>query len=381
MRTRVLVVGGGVLGLSIGYNLVKKGERDVLVIERKYIGNGSTTRCASAFRVHFWSDENTLFAIEARKRLLRAGDELNFNPLVETIGYMWLLYDEAILDAYRKRNTRWSEFGIAGNLLAPEDVKEDHPYLNTEDMIGAFCGPQDGVLHHDFLMFGYRDAILNAGGRVLEYLDAKRLLMDGNRISGIETSAGSIEADKVVVAGGVWSNAILETVGARLPIVPERKEICVMEPMKPFIKTFLINTKLKSFYITQTARGEGIGSIDHPIVKGSLEYGNTLEFLREFSRAAISTIPALRKARMLRVWSGFYEVTPDHSHILGRNPEWPENLYVAGGFSGHGLLMAPFAGEVMADLLLEDRTHPLMKPYSPTRFEEEREIKETLIIG
>ena len=153
------------------------------------------------------------------------------------------------------------------------------------------------------------------------------------------------------------------------------------EPMKPFIKPFLINTRLKSFYITQTARGEGIGSIDHPIVKGSLEYGNTLEFLREFSRAAISTIPALRKARMLRVWSGFYEVTPDHSHILGRNPEWPENLYVAGGFSGHGLLMAPFAGEVMADLLLEDRTHPLMKPYSPTRFEEEREIKETLIIG
>ena len=381
MKTRVVVIGGGVVGLSIAYNLVRNGETDVVVIERDHIGSGSTTRCASCFRVHFWSDENTSFAIEARKRLLKAGDELNFNPLVETIGYLWLIYDDTILDAYHKRNRRWRELGVGGKLLAPDDVKKTHPYINTEEMVGAFYGPQNGELHHDFLVFGYRDAILKGGGTVVEYCDAKKLLMSGNRITGVETSSDSIQADQVVVAGGVWTNGVLETVGTSLPVVPERKEMCVMEPMRPFIKTFLINTKLDSFYVTQTARGEGIGSINHPIVKGSLKYGNTLEFLKEFSRAAAFTIPALRKARILRVWSGFYEVTPDHSQILGRNPEWPENLYVAAGFSGHGFMMAPFAGEVMADLLLEDKAHPLMKPYSPTRFEEGKRINETLVVG
>ena len=378
----MVVVGAGIIGLSIAFNLVKKGERDVVVIDRKYVGSGSTTRCASGFRVHFWSDENTLFAIESRKRLMKAADELKFNPLVEKIGYMWLLYDDAMLDAYRERSVRWDQLGVSGRLLTPEEVNEAHPYINTDEMLGAFSGPQDGELHHDFLLYGYRDAILSGGGKILEYVDAKKLLMNGNRkIIGVETSAESIDAEKVVVAGGAWSNQILETGGVRLPIVPERKEICVLEPMKHFINALFINTKLKSFYLTQTARGEPIGSIDHPTVKGSLEYGNTLEFLKEFSRAAISTIPALRKARLLRVWSGFYEVTPDHSHILGRSKQWPENLYVSTGFSGHGLMMAPFTGETMADLLLEDRTNPLMEPYNPSRFDEGKPIKETLIVG
>jgi len=381
MKTNVLVVGGGIIGLSIAYNLVKKGEKDVVVIDRKYVGSGSTTRCASGFRVHFFSDENTLFAIESRKRLLKAGDELNFNPLVEPIGYMWLLYDDAMLDAYRKTNVRWGELGVPAIPMTPEDVNETHPYISTEGMIAAYYGPQDGELHHDFLLYGYRDAILKGGGKILEYVDAKKLLTNGRRIKGVETSDASIEADKVVVAGGAWSNRILETVGVKVPITPERKEICVMEPMKHFIKPVLINTKLKSFYIIQTARGEAIGSIDHPIMKDTFEYGNTLEFLREYSRAAMLTIPALRKARVLRVWSGFYEVTPDHSHILGRGPQWPENLYIAAGFSGHGLLMAPFAGEAMADLLLDGRTTPLMEPFRPSRFEEGKQINEALVIG
>jgi len=381
MRTKVAIIGGGIVGLSIAYNLVKKGERDVVIIDRKHIGYGSSTRSVAQFRTHFWADENALFAIESRKILLKAGGQLNFNPLVESNGYLWLLYDDEILEAYHRRNMRWSELGVAGRLLSPEDVRVIHPYINTQGMTGAFYGPQNGRLHHDFLMFGYRNAILKEGGKVLEYLEAKKLLMNGNRIRAIETSSEPIEANKVVVAAGVWSNEILQTVGLQLPITPERKEVCVTEPMKPFIKTFVINTKLKSFLIAQTLRGEGIGSLDHPPVKGTLQPGNTIEFLREFSRAAIATIPALRKARMLRVWSGFYEVTPDHSHILGRNPEWPESLYVAAGFSGHGLMMAPLVGKVMAELLLEEKVHPLMKPYSPTRFEEGKEIRETLVIG
>jgi len=380
MKTNVAIIGEGIIGLSIGYNIARRGERDLVVIEGKHMGYGSSTRSASHFRVHFWSDENVRFAIEARKRLLRLGEELSFNPLVETNGYMWLLYEEALLQAYRKRNAKWAELGVPGRLLSSDDLEANHPYISTAGLLGAFFGPQDGSLHHDFLMFGYRDAILKSGGEIRERVEAKRLIADGNRIRGVETSTGFVEADNVVVAAGVGCNQILETLGIRLPMASERREICVLEPMRPFIKTFVINTKLKSFYVAQTLRGESIGSIDPHPAKQSLELGNTIEFLKEFSRAAVLTIPTLRKARVLRVWSGFYEVTPDHSQILGRDPEWPDGLYVAAGFSGHGLMMAPFVGEVMADQILEDRIHPLMKPYDPTRFEEKREIKETLVM-
>ncbi len=380
MKADCVIVGGGVIGLSIGYHLVKKGV-EVVIVDRKHVGYGSSTRSAAQFRVHFWSDENTLFAIEGRRRLLKAADSLGFNPLVRTNGYLWLFYDDDVMGRYRSRNSRWSELGVEGRMLNPEDVVETYPYINSEGLVGAFHGSQDGSLHHDFLMFGYRDTILKSGGRILEYVDASRIVKEGNGVRGVETSAGLIETSSIVVAGGVWSNEILRSVDVEVPVVPVRREKCVTEPMKPFIKPYVLSTRSEAFHVAQSLRGEVVGGVDHPRVKGSFHMGNTLEHLKVFSRHAVHTIPALRKARVLRVWSGFYEVTPDYSHILGREDDWPKGLFVATGFSGHGLMMAPFAGEVMADLILGNRQHPLMNPYLPNRFREGKLIEERTSSG
>jgi sarcosine oxidase subunit beta len=83
----------------------------------------------------------------------------------------------------------------------------------------------------------------------------------------------------------------------------------------------------------------------------------------------------------LRSWAGYYAITPDHSHILGREPAWPENLYVATGFSGHGLMMAPLTGELIAKNILNDEVDELMKPFLPTRFKEGTLLHETMKIG
>jgi sarcosine oxidase subunit beta len=380
MKYDVVVVGGGVVGLATAYNLAKKGVKGA-VFEKGYIGCGSSTRNASRFRVHFWSEENTRFATESRKRLLNLGKMTKWNPLPVIGGYLWVIYDEDMMKAYRtNNNTMWSRLGIAGRIMERDEVREKYPYLNMEGVIGAFYGPQDGQIHHDFVTYGYCSAAIRHGFEVYEGADAKSIIVSGNSVTGISVNGKTIEAKKVVVCAGTWSNNILSSAGVQLPLVPERKELCVIEPFKRKIEPLIINTK-RNFYVGQSIRGEIMGSVEYPEVKGFVELRNTLKWAARFSRALVEMIPSLRYARMMRMWSGFYEVTPDHSHILGRDPDWPEGLYVGTGFSGHGFMMSPFAGEVLAENVAEDKVHPLMKPYLPTRFKEGKEIKETMVIG
>jgi sarcosine oxidase subunit beta len=380
MKHDVVVIGGGVVGLATAYNLAKKGVKGA-VFEKGYVGCGSSTRNVSRFRVHFWSEENTRFAIESRKRLLNLGKMTKWNPLPVLGGYLWVIYDEDVMKAYRTNNDRmWSRLGIAGRIMERDEIREKYPYLNVEGVIGAFYGPQDGQVHHDFVTYGYCSAAIRHGFEVYEGADVKSIVVSGNSVTGISVNGKTIEAKKVVVCAGAWSNSILSSAGVQLPLVPERKELCVIEPFKRRIEPFIINTKM-NFYVCQSIRGEVMGSIEYPMVKGIVELRNTLKWAARFSRVLVEMIPSLRYARMMRMWSGFYEVTPDHSHILGRDPDWPEGLYVGTGFSGHGFMMAPFAGEVLAENVAEDKVHPLMKPYLPTRFKEGKEIKETMVIG
>ncbi|MGC8932710.1 MAG: NAD(P)/FAD-dependent oxidoreductase [Candidatus Methanodesulfokora sp.] len=380
MKYDVVVIGGGVVGLATAYHLAKKGIKGA-VFEKGYVGCGSTTRSASRFRVHFWSEENTRFAIESRKRMLSLAKMTKWNPLPITGGYLWVIYDEDVMRAYKTNNdTLWSKLGVAGRLMEREEVKEMYPYLNLEGVIGAFYGPQDGQVHHDFVTYGYCSAAMRNGFEVYEGADVQSIMVSGSSVAGVSVNGKVVKAKRVVVCAGAWSNNILSSAGVQLPMVPERKELCVTEPFKRRIEPLIINTK-RNFYVGQSIRGEIMGSVEYPEVRGFVELRNTLKWAARFSRALVEMIPSLRYARMMRMWSGYYEVTPDHSHILGRDPDWPDGLYVGTGFSGHGFMMAPFAGEVLADYVAEDRVHPLMKPYLPTRFKEGREIKETMVIG
>ena len=377
---RIAIVGGGVNGLSIAYNLAKYGFNDVDVYEKRYVGSGSSTRNANHFRVHFWAKENVVFAIESRKRLINLGLELGWNPLIDPGGYLFLLYDEELVRAYKEGNKLWKSFGVGGRFLSPGEVRELYPYINTNGVLEAFFGPQDGQFHHDFITFGYYTSAVKMGVRVFEYTPVEQIVVKNGKVAGLTANGKFREYEKVVVAAGGWSNTLLGGCGVYLPLTPERKEIGVTEPVAYFIEPLVINTKLNG-YVGQTIRGEVLGSVDYPKAPNVTRLTNTAKWLFRYVKMLVSTIPSLKHLSIMRVWSGFYEVTPDHSHIMGRDPEWPEGLYVLTGFSGHGFMMAPYAGELMAKYLLEDKVHEHMKPFLPTRFKEGRLIGEGLVVG
>jgi len=381
LNFRVVIVGGGIIGLTTAYNIALEGERSVAVVEQGYIGSGASTRNAAHFRVHFWAPENVRFATKSIERLMEFASKTKRDLEIQRGGYLWLLYKDEEVEAYKESNNQlWSKLGVAGKFLTPEEIREEYPYVNVEGVVTGFLGHQDGKLNPNLVLLSYYEKDKDLGVRILTHTKVQGILIEGNKVRGIHTNKGFIEAEKILVAAGAWTNELMKTANVVLPIEPERREIGVTEPINHFINPLVISTKANA-YVGQMLHGEIIGSIDYPVVKGLVPLVNTLDWLNAYADAASEIISIVKRLMFLRSWSGYYTMTPDHSHILGREPEWPENLYVATGFSGHGFIMSHLAGELMAKNILYDEVNDLMKPFLPTRFKEGRLIKETMVIG
>ncbi len=380
MRFRVLIVGGGIMGLTTAYNIALQGVRDIAVVEQSYIASGASTRNAGHFRVHFWAPENTQFAIESNKRLMDFVSKIRQNPEVHFGGYLWLLYDEEEVKAYKRSSKLWSKMGVPGRFLMPKEISEEYPFVNVKGVIAGFFGPQDGKMNPNTIALAYYKMNKELEVRFLTYTKAERIIIKGKKVRGVQTTRGFIEAEKILVGAGGWTAELLKTTKINLPLDAERKEIGVTEPIKYFMSPEVISTKTKA-YVGQMLHGEIIGSIDYPLVKGLAPLVNTLDWCHAYAEAISELIPLTKHLMLLRSWSGYYATTPDHSHILGRDPEWPENLYVATGFSGHGFMMAPLTGELMAKNILYDKVDNLIKPFLPTRFAEGNLIHETMVVG
>ncbi len=378
----VIIVGGGVAGLSTAYNLARLEYGSVAVFERNYVGSGSSTRNASRFRVHFYSKENTVFAIESAKRLRSLASKLGYNPLVTTGGYLWLIHDEEMLRAFRRYNDGlWSELGVRGEMLEPHEVAERYSYLIPRGFIGAFYGPQDGGFHHDAVIFGYAGKASSMGVDVVEETPVDEIVVEAGRVKGVRVRGrGLVEASKVVVAAGVWSGLLLSRLGIELPLRPVKKHALVTTGFKYTVSPFVVSTRHNG-YFTQTLKGELLGSLETEGEEG-LDLGEPpLSFLTGFARMLMEVLRGASSLKVMRVWTGHYYMSPDNSHVLGNDPEWPEGLYVATGFSGHGFMMAHYAGELLAKYVADGELHPHMEPYLPSRFREGRLIHEALVIG
>jgi len=183
----------------------------------------------------------------------------------------------------------------------------------------------------------------------------------------------------VVNAAGAWSPGVARLLGVSLPNHPHRHEICSTEPLKPWLQP-LVADLTDGLYFSQSTRGEIVGGISNEHVPPGLDMSSSHEFLKLYARALTRAVPSLRPVKILRQWAGCYDLTPDANPIIGEVDE-VDRFFQASGFMGHGFMMAPVMGRLLARGIAEKPDDPLFERWNFRRFKEGRLLDEAMIIG
>ncbi|MBM7558460.1 NAD(P)/FAD-dependent oxidoreductase [Marinitoga litoralis] len=351
-KASVVIIGGGITGVSIAFNLAKAGVKDVVLLEKKYLAYGATGRCGAGVRQQWGTKQNCILARESVKIFENIKDVLNVDIDIEfkQKGYLLLAFTEKEWNQFHKNVQLQNSLGINSKLLTPDEAKDIVPFLNTEKLLGAAYYEKDGHANPFLTTLAYAKAAENLGVEINKGVEVLDILVEYRKIKGIYTSHGFIETDKVVNAAGGWSQKIGKMVGVDLPVYSERHEILATEPVNeilgPMVMSFSYN-----IYCQQTPHGSFIMGYGPKEKVESLK--STWQFLETMAEKVTYLLPPTKNLRVVRQWAGYYNMSPDHQPIVSKCEE-VEGFYLAIGFSGHGFMLAPAVGILMKDIILEN---------------------------
>ena len=375
-----VIIGGGVSGLTIGYELCRRGMTNILIVEKSYLGHGATGRNGGGVRAQWTTKENIRIAKESVESFRRLSKELGYNIWFRQGGYLFLAENEEQVGILRDNVRFHNENGVGTRFIERDELNDIVPALDSGQFLGGAFNRTDGTLFPFPLLWGYRDRILEMGGEIATMTEVQAIDIQNGKITSVRTNAGKIATEKIVNAAGEASGIIGGLVGIKVPIQPYRHEILVTEPLKPFLNPMVV-TMTNKLYMSQSIRGELIGGISDPEEKPSDSWSSSIRFAQRMSREILHLFPKLGAARILRQWAGSYDVSPDNSPILGAVDAVP-GFYLACGYSGHGLMISPKVGKMMAELIAKNVSDPLLSNFELARFEKtEGPRKETLVIG
>ena len=384
-RAEVVVIGGGIMGLAIAYNLARRhGVTDVTVVDRSYLCGGASGRNGGGVRAQ-WSSESNVRLM--RKSIALCEDfarEMKINVWFRQGGYLFLTRSAAKQQALEASVKVQREAGLSTRMLSPAEARKVVPQLSTEGVEAASYNPDDGVVFPWPFVWGYAEGAARLGVEIATHTDVVGFETRGSQIEKVVTSRGSIATRTVVNAAGAWSPEVARLLGVSLPNHPHRHEICSTEPLKPWLQPLVADLD-SGLYFSQSTRGEIVGGISNENVPPGLDMRSSQEFLRLYARALTGAVPSLGAVKVLRQWAGCYDLTPDANPIVGRIDE-VEGFIQASGFMGHGFMMAPVMGQLLASYIAtgsagSPEDDALFTRWNFRRFREGKLLSEAMIIG
>ncbi|MGC8903312.1 MAG: NAD(P)/FAD-dependent oxidoreductase [Fervidobacterium sp.] len=346
----VCIIGGGITGTALGYFLCKLGETSVAIFEKSYLSSGSTGRCAGGIRQQWSTRPNVRLAMRSVKLFERFKEDVGMDIEYAQGGYLVLSYDDQEAEQFEKNVQMQKEEGLDVKILTPRQVKERYPYISTEGLIMATFCQTDGHANPHKAVIGYAQAIRNMGGHIYTHTEVTGVDIQNGKVIGIETSKGYFGCNIVVNASGPWSKEVSQLVGVDLPTESYRHQIMVTEGLKNFFPMMAISFS-GNFYMRQTQHGQFVLGQGDKDEKPGLNYKVTFRFEEELIKKMVRIFPFLKNVRLLRHWSGMYNMSPDAQPIIGQSKK-VKGYYYAVGYSGHGFMVAPAVGEALAELIL-----------------------------
>jgi glycine/D-amino acid oxidase-like deaminating enzyme len=356
----VVVIGGGCTGSSAAFWLASRYRRRVTLLEQRTVGSGPTGRSSGIVRMHYSYDPLIRLALRSREIFAHFDEVVGGSADFKRTGFLLLAPpgQETMVVANVRLQQR---LGVGTSVLSPDAVVGLDPRLRTEDVAAGVYEPDSGYADGYATATAFAAAARRHGAEVQEATPALRVLVAGNRVTGVETPAGRIAAGAVLIAGGPWTRGLLAPLGINLPIRTTRHQVVLLETPPQVAPLMLVLVDLGTgIYVRPDVGGQFlIGSIeeepDEEVSPDAFNEGSDFDFVERVSRRLVHRVPAFSGAGVRGGYASLYDVTPDWQPILGAVPE-TAGLFVAAGFSGHGFKLSPALGEALAGLVVEGRS-------------------------
>ena len=378
-KADIVIIGGGIQGCSIAYNLAKKGAKDIVILEKNTCANGSSGRCGAGIRQQFGTKMNCILARESMKTFETLTEELDYDIELNQAGYLMLAYTEKEMSQFKKNVELEQSLGIDAKVVSPQEAGEIVPYLNQEGILGGTFCPTDGNVNPLFTTFAYAEAAQRLGVRYYPYTEATEIEIEKGRILSVTTDKGKIITATVINAAGGYSGPVGKMAGVDIPVYSQRHQILITEHVDSLWKPMLMSFS-ENFYFQQLPDGGILGGYGDPkneVIGGNID--STWQFARTMAKKMVKLVPVLKDVRMVRQWAGLYNMSPDAQPILGEHPKL-KGFYLSVGFSGHGFMLAPVTGKLIAELILDGETYIPIDRLDLGRFERGELIYEPSVV-
>ncbi len=366
-----VIVGGGGHGLATAYYLARNhGMRNIAVLEKGWIGGGNTGRNTTIVRSNYLWTEASLLYEKSLKLWEGLSQDLNYNVMFSQRGVYNLGHTLQDMRDIERRVRANQLNGIDAEVVTAEQIKKAVPHINTSKdarypILGASLQRRAGVARHDAVAWGFARAADARGVDIIEQCEVTGINRDNGRVTGVETTRGTINTKKVgvVVAGN--ASVLADMAGLRLPVESHPLQALVSEPMKPVLDTVIMSNAVHG-YVSQSDKGELVigAGIDAYLGYGQRGSFHTIEHTIE---AIVALFPVFSRARMLRLWGGIVDICPDACPIISKTPVG--GLYFNCGWGTGGFKATPGSGWAFAHTMANDEPHELNAPFSLRRFE------------
>jgi len=358
---RTIVIGGGLIGLSIARALTERGASEVLVLERHSLASGGTGKSSGIVRAHYGVPSIAAMAWRSQPRFEELGEAVGFRQ----VGYTVIVGEENV-DPLKANTAMQQGLGIEVDLIDTARLADLWPMMNVEDIALASYEPRGGFADATQLALHFGQVARDNGAKVRQHTPIARILTKGDKVSGVELASGEvIDADRVIVAAGWWSGKLMADLGIDFPVEAYRSELMIVDAGVPLPDLPVVSDLISLQYCRLEGSGQFlVGNSDHADFDKKFvdpdRYSNIAAeaSIEKYAEKLMHRFPGFPDPSVTHTYAGVYDVAPDWNPVIAP-VGGVDGLILCAGFAGHGFKISPAVGDLVADLVIEgDSTDP-----------------------
>ncbi|MAF52517.1 MAG: hypothetical protein CL694_05830 [Chloroflexi bacterium] len=376
----VAIIGGGIVGASIAHYLAQMGQKDVVLLEKDTIASGATGSSGALVRMHYSNPWDTALALKSLEVFDSWAEIIGGDSGFRKTGFVAVV-DRDNAGKLRNNVEMQRRVGVNTRVISPEDVKELQPFSNVDDLGAAAYEPDSGYADGYSAATSMARRARELGVEIRQGVTVRPIRSEGDRITGLRTSDGDIDAPVVVLAAGAWSAVLASSAGIDLPMGAQRLTAGMVERPEEIKESHMvfIDHAVGQYFRPDVGALTLLGirpgpSVDSHVDPDSYDGAVALAWQARALAQLAHRVPAMAEAGWRRSWAQVDGYTSDGHMVLGQTASL-DGLYVAAGMSGSGFKTGPAVGMCIAELILEGQSRAAdIEPFRLTRFEENNPI-------